>query len=179
MQINVSVEDIKSIDLSTPVETRYLYDADGEREECEVTLGHLVADRVTAALRQDDSWGGVKKRFLDIRDEEIRAAVQPIVAEALAGPIQKTNGYGEPTGTATSIRELIMEEASALLTKPADSYGRGRETVLQQFVRKEISVAFTKELAAVVAEEKAKVVAAVRAKAADLIADAVKQGVGR
>lgn len=179
MQINVTVADIESVDLTTPIETRTRYDEDGDREEYEVTLGHLVASKVTAQLSKDDSWGGIKKRFLDIRDEEIRKAVAPIVEEAITGPIQKTNNYGEPTGQTTTVRELVMKEASALLTKSADSYGRGSETVLQKFVREQIAAAFTKELAAVVAEEKAKVVAAVRAKAADLIADAVKQGIGR
>lgn len=179
MQINVKVEDIESVDLATPIETRYRYDEDGDRESYEVTIGHLVADKVFAALKKDDNWGGVHRKFLEIRDEEIRKAVQPIVTEAIAGPIQKTNNYGEPTGQSTTVRELVMAEASALLTRSADSYGRGSETVLQKFVREQIAAAFTKELAAVVAEEKAKVVAAVRAKAAELIADAVKQGVGR
>lgn len=179
MNINVTVEDIESVDLATTIETRSRYDSDGEREDYEVTVGHLVAEMVTKKLSKDDSWGGVKKRFLTIRDEQIRKAVEPIVAEAISGPIQKTNSYGEPTGKTTSIRELVMAEATALLTKSSDSYSRSGETVLQKFVREQIAAAFTKELAAVVADEKAKVVAAVRAKAADLIAEAVKQGVGR
>jgi hypothetical protein len=179
MQINITVEGVDQVDLATPIETRSRYDEDGDRETYEVTIGHLIADRVTAGLKKDDSWGGIKKRFLDIRDEEIRKAVEPIVTEAISGPIQKTNTYGEPTGGTTSIRELIMAEASKLLTKSADSYNRSSETMLAKFVREQIAAAFTKELAAVVAEEKAKVVAAVRAKAADLIAEAVKQGVGR
>lgn len=180
MQINVTVEGVEPIDMATPIETRTRYDADGDREEYDVTIGHLVAGKVFAELKKDERWGGIKGRFLEIRDEEIRKAVEPIVAEAIAGPVQQTNLYGEPTGKTTSIRELIVAEASKLLTKSADNYNRGQgETVLQKFVREQIAVAFTKELAAVVAKEKEKVVAAVRAKAADLIADAVKQGVGR
>lgn len=180
MQINVTVEDIESVDLATPIETHSRYDADGEREDYQVTIGHLIAEMVTKKLSKDDSWGGIKKRFLDIRDEEIREAVKPIVTEAIGAPIQKTNTYGEATGPATSIRELIIAEATNLLgRKVDDGYRSNGETVLQKFVREQITAAFAKELAGVVAEEKAKVVAAVRAKAADLIADAVKQGIGR
>lgn len=180
MQINVTVADIESVDLTTVVGERTRYDLDLEENVSEdVTIGDEVAKRITAKLTKADEYPGLRKRFLDIRDDEIRKAVEPIVAEAIAGPIQKTNVYGEPNGQTTSIRELIMAEANSLLTKSADSYNRGSETVLGKYVREQIAAAFVKELAAVVADEKAKVVAAVRAKAADLIAEAVKQGVGR
>jgi hypothetical protein len=179
VQINVTVEDIESIDLTTPIETRRRYNDDTEEyEEREVTIGHLVANQVTAHLTRDDNWGGIKRKFLEIRNEEIRKAVEPLVTEAISGPITKTNVYGEPSGETTTIRELIMAEAKTLLTKSADQYNRNSETVLQKVVREQISAAFTKELAAVLAEEKAKVVAAVRAKGAELIAEAVKQGLG-
>jgi hypothetical protein len=180
MDINVTVDGLDRIDLTTVIAQRVRYDEDGERDvTSDVTLGERVAALVAAKLTKDDEYPGLRKRYLDIRTEVIREMVTPIVAEAISGPIQKTNVYGEPTGATTSIRELIIAEASALLTKSADHYGRGSETVLQKFVREQIAATFTKELAAVVAKEKEKVVAAVRAKAADLIADAVKQGVGR
>ena len=70
-----------------------------------------------------------------------------------------------------------MAEAKKLFTERAD-YGRG-STLAQRIVAEAIGSAFTRELAAAIADEKAKVVAAVRAKAAELIADAVKQGVGK
>jgi hypothetical protein len=176
MQVNVTVEDIESVDLATVVETRSRYDSVGEREDYEVTIGHLIAEKVTQLLAKDDSWGGVKRRFLEIREEGIREAVQPLIAEALTGAIQKTNNYGEPTGQTTSMRELVMVEAQKIVSKPIDSYGRG-ETFLQKLVREEIGRVFAGELSKVMAAEKEKVVAAVRAKAADLIAEAVKQGV--
>lgn len=181
MNINVTVDGIDGIDLNTVIGERARYDHDIEESVTEgVTLGDEVAKRVTAKLTKDEEYPGLRKRFLTIRDEEIRKAVEPIIAEAISGPIQKTNVYGEPTGQSTTLRELIMAETQRLTTaKAGDSYSRGNETVLAKFVREQIAAAFTKELAAVVAEEKAKVVAAVRAKAADLIAEAVKQGVGR
>lgn len=180
MNINVTVADIDGIDLTTVVGERTRYDHDLEESVSQdVTLGDEVAKRITARLTKDDEYPGLRKRFLDIRDEEIRKAIEPIVTEAISGEIHKTNTYGEPTGQTTTIRELIMAEAKAYVTKSADSYNRGGETVLQKWVREQIATAFAKELATVMAEEKAKVVAAVRTKAADLIAEAVKQGIGR
>lgn len=180
MNINVTV-DTEGIDLTTVVGERSRYDHNLEESVTqEVTLGDEVAKRITARLTKDEAYPGLRQRFLTIRDEEIRKALEPIVTDAIAGPIQKTNNYGEPSGGTTTLRELIMAEAQRLATaKVGDGYRGSNETVLAKFVREQIAAAFTKELAAVVAEEKAKVVAAVRAKAADLIAEAVKQGVGR
>jgi hypothetical protein len=180
MEITVKV-DTTGIDLTTVIGERSRYDHDIEEGVSEdVTLGDEVAKRITAKLTKDEEYPGLRKRFLAIRDEEIRKALEPVIVAAISGPIQKTNNYGEPSGGTTTLRELIMDEAQRLATaKVSDGYRSSSETVLAKFVREQIAAAFTKELAAVVAEEKAKVVAAVRAKAADLIAEAVKQGVGR
>lgn len=180
LQINVTVDAIDGIDLTTVIGERSRYDHDLEESVPEdVTLGDEVARRITARLARDEEYPGLRKRFLSIRDEEIRKAVEPIVQSAIAEPITLTNTYGQPTGGTTTLTELIMAEAKSYISKSADSYNRSGETVLQKWVREQIAAAFAKELAAVLADEKAKVVAAVRAKAADLIAEAVKQGVGR
>ena len=54
-----------------------------------------------------------------------------------------------------------------------------QSSALQEIIRTEVDRALTAELKVVVDAEQAKVVAAVRAKAAELIAQAVKEGVGR
>ncbi len=180
MEINVTVEGIDGIDMKTVIgETRAWDDEHDAYRTKELTIGEVVAARVTAELTKDESYPGLRKQFLAIRDEEIREAVKPIVEQVILAPVQRTNEYGEATGETTTLRALVVAETKKVLALKADSYGRGSETVLQKFVRDEISAAFKKELAEVLAEEKAKVVAAVRAKAADLIADAVKQGIGR
>ena len=178
MNINVTVEDLGDIDLTTVVGERSRYDHDIEESvTVEVTLGDEVAKRLTAKLTKDDQWDGLRKRFLAIRDEEIREAVKPLVAEAITAAIEQTNGFGERTGKSTTMRELVMAEAKKVFTERAD-YGRG-STLAQRIVADAVGAAFNRELAAAIADEKAKVVAAVRAKAADLIAAAVKEGVGR
>lgn len=179
MQINVTVEGLDAIDLTAQVgeEIRDYDDETGEYNLRGKTLGDIVAEKLTKQLTAEKFYGDLQKRFTTIRDEEIRKAVEPVVAEAITGAIALTNGYGERSGQTTTMRELVMAEAKKLFTERSD-YGRG-STLAQRILAEEIGRAFQAELATVIKAEKEKVVAAVRAKAADLIADAVKQGVGR
>lgn len=180
MDINVTVDGLDGIDLTTVIAQRVRYDEDGERDvTTDVTLGERVAALVAAKLTKDNEYPGLRKRYLDIRTEVIRELVTPIVAEAISGPIQKTNHYGEPTSGTTTLRELIMTEVSTVINQKADRHSSSGQTMLQRNISQAVKTILEKELAEVVAAEKAKVVAAVRAKAADLIADAVKQGIGR
>jgi len=182
MQINVSVGDLEAIDLSSDIGTE-IRDYDHETGAVETrgkTLGDLVAEQITQKLVADDHYREMRKRYLKVRDEEIRAAVAPVVAEALAGPIQKTNSFGEPTGQQTTMRELIMAETQRLVSKGTDSgYSNRRKTFLQELIEKETGRLFAAELSAVMAAEKEKVVAAVRSAGAELLAEAVKKGIGR
>lgn len=169
MEINVSVEnvDLKSV----------IGDVWGERD---TTLADAVVDRIVADLKSDeyDLYSGIRQRIKTIRDEEIRAQIAPIIAEAVAKPVQKTDGWGTPNGEPTSLTALIVAEAREQLRKPVDQYNN-RQTMVQKLIADEVNKALSRELMAVVGDEKEKVVAAVRAKAAELIADAVKHGIGR
>jgi len=181
MQINVTVEGLDGIDLNTVVGDEIAY-YNPETEETEYrprTIADIVADRLTKRITEDGRWGEARQQFATIRDEEIRKAVKPIVAEALAGPIRKTNSYGEPTGAATTMRELIIAEVGKALHEPLDKYNRSGPTFLHKAVADTVRTMLDAELKAVFDAEKAKIVAAVKDKAADLIADAVRQGVGR
>lgn len=165
------------LNITTPqLELSTIVDRDYEGNE--VTLADKICKSAVSRLAKDASWNGLTVRVHRIRDEEIRRQVGEIVAEAISADVRRTNSFGEPTGDAKTLREVIVEEARAALTKPVDPYDRGRGTLLQKIIREEIGAAFRKELVEVVAEERAKVVAAVRAQAADLIARAVVEGVG-
>ena len=177
MNINVSVD---NIDLTSVVGDVRQYDDDRDEYVTEGrTLGDLVAEKVAKSVRESDAYPGLKKRVADIREEEIRALVAPDIEAAMTEPIRKTNHYGKVTGQTTTMRELILDEAQKFMAKPADTYNRDRGTVLQKWVRDAVETTIKTELAEVLKDEKAKVVAAVRAKAADLIAQAVKEGIGR
>lgn len=174
MNINVDVTDIS---LDSQVGTHRVYDGEGGYDSAPLTLGEAVADRIAERLTKDDRYPTLRDEVLQLRKEEVLRRLEPIVTEAINRPVQRTNTFGDVVGGPTSLTDLIVKEARDYLSK-SDGYSN-RETVLQKTVREAVDKAIKKELAAVVAEEKEKVVAAVRAKAAELIAEAVKQGVGR
>lgn len=178
MQITVNLD---TLDLSTVIGEKRVYDHDCDEPHGEpMTLGDAVvrelAKRLWASVGSD-ALSEVRQRAAQIRNEEIRARVAPIVQAAVDEPIQQTNSFGEPNGKPTTLRELIAAEARAQLGTRSD-YGRGPR-VVDKLVADAVSAEIKKELAEAIKEEKAKVVAAVRAKAADLIAQAVREGVGR
>lgn len=176
MEIIVQVN-TEGIDLSTPVGEHVVRVGEDDWSREPQTLGDAVAERIAADLKRDESYRPLQQRVLELRDAEIREQVKPVVAEAVAASVQPTNSYGQPTGAPVTLTDVIVKEAREFLAKRGD-YGRG-PTLVQTIVATEVDKAIRKELAEAIADEKAKVVAAVRAKAAELIADAVKQGIGR
>lgn len=175
MQINVTVTE--PLDLTAVIGTGY--DDDGDRAD--ITLGDRIAEIAARNLAKDDTyWRPLKDRVTEMRTTLIRELVQAELAVAMEAEVQRTNALGEPIGPATTLRELIVAEAKKWFTeKHSNDYGRTHYTNAQSVVAAEVNKAIKAELAAAIAEEKAKVVAAIQAKAAELIADAVKQGVGR
>lgn len=142
------------------------------------TLGEAIVAKAAANLTQDGEYGEVmqslRRRIAKIRDDEIRDLVRAELAKAMAEPVTQTNSYGESIGQPTALRALIVDAATKFFSERGD-YGRGA-TQAQKLVAQEVQTALTKELREVMAEEKAKVVAVVQAKAAELLAEAVKQG---
>lgn len=174
MNITVNVD---QVDLTTTIGEHTVDYGDGDYSREPRTLGDAVAEQVARDLQKDDAYRSLRKRFIDLRDEEIREQIRPIVAKAITDPVQKTNGYGQPVGEPVSLTELIVGEVRTLLSK-RDGYDRSTPTFVQKIIRDEVGRTLTAELQQVIADEKAKVVAAVRAQAAELIADAVKKGIG-
>ncbi|MEV5944827.1 hypothetical protein [Streptomyces sp. NPDC051994] len=145
MNIEIKVDDIT---LSTIVGDVVSFDEDGDPyTEGHRTVGDLVAAQIVERLVKDDQWKRLREQVLDIRKEEIRAAVRPSIDEAIARPIYKTNGYGERTGQETTLAELISDEARKQLAEPVDRYRTEKGTVLQQAIRAEVKKAFETEIA--------------------------------
>ena len=107
-----------------------VWDEDGEPSWENVDLIHLVADRLAQHYRSD-----LQKTVLDSVTTVIREQVTAIVESTIRGEVRLTNGYGEATGKVTTLRERIVEEATAKLNSkvsPRDgSYDRysGRESI--------------------------------------------------
>jgi hypothetical protein len=168
MDIEVTV-DVDKIDLNTVMH-------EGDDYERSETLADIIADKAMERLVKSAGWKSVEDRVSEIRDGEIRSRVAALVEEAMKEPTQRTDGWGNPKGPQTTLREMVMEAATTVMQ--ARSGGYGSETVAQKIVREEVSTAFRKELAEAIAAEKAKVVALVRAEAARLITGSITAGIG-
>lgn len=175
MQINVTVE---GVDLTSVIGEHAEYDSDGEYIGGNgVTIADKVAQHLARDLMKDDSYRTLKQRVMDLRDEEIRAQLKPIVEAAITGSIQRTNSYGHPVGEPTTLHDIILAEVNTYLTaNVGGSYNKPTTTRIKSFVAEAVETVIRKEMATVIAEEKAAVVAVVRSKTAELLAEAVKQG---
>jgi hypothetical protein len=149
-----------------------LHEYDGEQ----TTVGDQVAFAIMQKLVSDrDVYPLLRKRVSQIRDEEIRAAVTPLITETLTRPFRQTNGYGEAAGPETTLSALIVAEAKALMTKPADAYSRSGQTVLGKIVAEEVSRAFKTVVADEVKRAKAEVAAQIGAMVAESVAAGMRK----
>lgn len=183
MQINVNVEGLDAVDLTTVIgdEIAYYNPETEETEHRPRSLGDIVAeklaDKIYAKYAHEDLYA-LREVVQKERVAMIRERLAPEVEQALTGGIQKTNSYGEPTGGATTMRELVIAEVTQVINGKSDRYSK-TPPLLATVVNREVTTLLQRELAEIYAKEKEKVVAAVRAQAADLIAEAVKKGLGR
>jgi hypothetical protein len=173
MEITVNVD---SIDLGDYIDTHL--DEDGDRVPGG-TLGDAVVRQLVNTFSRSDTYRGLAERVRTIRDEEIRAAIAPAIAEAVSAPIQSTNRYGEKTGEQTTLRELIADEARRYLTQPADNNYRNQGTRLQIAVREAVDGAFSEEIAAEVKQARDAVTTQLGTTVAVLVTDAVKQALAK
>ena len=102
MNITVQVDEV-TLDTAVREATEYDEDADGFRQP--PTVGHLVAAQIVDRLIRTDGWQSFSSAVLQVRTDLIREAVRPLLAEAIAAPVQKTNSYGEPVGGTVTLRE--------------------------------------------------------------------------
>ena len=168
---------ITGLTLDTVIGNRYDEDYEGGDRRPQ-TLADAIIEHAVEELWKRPEASDIVRRVAQIRDEVIRERVNAEVEAALTGPFTKTNAYGEPTGQTTTLREEIARIAAQAVNTGGNSYSR-EQTAAEKVIRSEVNVALDRELKEVVKQEKDKVVAAVRAKAADLIAQAVREGIGR
>lgn len=144
-----------------------------------VTFGEHVA--VLAArelLRGDrDLVGEFRRRAAKIADDEIREAFRPLIEEALTQAVQPTDGFGTPKGPAKTLREVLVEHATAELRQKRDRGGIGRkqQTLVEEFVAQEVDSVLRRELQEAVKEAKAEVLVAVREQAATVISETIER----
>lgn len=181
MEIKV---DITGLDLNTVVGSTYSVGSSGGPDPEPVyspepqTLGDVVVDQIVAKLaREDSAWRGLTATVAAERTDEIRRQLTPIVTEAINGPIQRTNAYGEPmSGVPTTLREMIVQEVQRVVTANNDRYGKGN--LLQEVIKTEVERAMRSELQALIVAEKAKVIEAIQAEGAAFMTNTIKAAIG-
>lgn len=153
MKITINVDEVS---LTSAIEATYgqgvEHGSDGSPEPGDYyvnghrTLGDLVAAQMLVKLTTDERYHDLRRRITEIRDEEIRAAVRPLVLAAIQNPSPQTNAFGEPTGATVGLRELIVKEARETL-KRGNDYGRG-PSMLSMEIEKAVKAAFLDVIAA-------------------------------
>lgn len=180
------------LDLDTIVGESYRQVSEDDYTHAPVTLGDAVIER-TARMLLDrivgrgasdtnrDAYRTVVDRAREVIEERVAAAVDPVIAEMLSdGVVQRTDSFGKPIGAPVTIRDLVIEHATAACTRtPQAGHGRraGSATVLDQAVEECTERILRGELAEVVAIAKASVVGELKTNTAAVLADAIAKGV--
>lgn len=174
MNIEIKVDDIT---LDTIVGDVVGFDEDGDAYQTgQRTVASMVAEQIVTRLVADNRYTSLRDQVMEIRKEEIRAAVRPAIDEALAKPIYKTNAYGERTGSETTLAEIIADEARKQIAEPVDRYHHDKGTVLQQTVRAEVQKAFKAEIADAVKQVREQVAGELSSTLATQLTEAVAAG---
>lgn len=176
------VEITLTLDLDAHLSKHIGYDEDGEpiqqAIELEDVLIGLVANKLVDRLvSQRGNWdGAVRERVNQVRDEVIVERITPLIDDALAAAVQPTNRFGEPSGEPTTLRSVIVQEATAWLTKPTgDSFTRSAKTNVAKLIADEVDRALGRELKTALDQAKADVTAAVKAKGAEVLAQTITE----
>jgi hypothetical protein len=179
MEIKVIVPEIT---LATVVGDVVSYDEDGDAlvEVGVETVGDKVAKIISKNVMQAPEYTDLKAKVSQIREEEIRAALKPIIEEALQAPIRKTNSWGDPTGQETTLRDIILDEAKrAWATDRNNSYSSNRETTdIRTAIREEVRKHINGEVAKAVKEAQNAALKAVGDLASAPVVDAVRKALG-
>lgn len=136
------------------------YNDDTDEYEPGGGLVEMVANLLANKLKST-----VRDQVAEAVQQQVRDQVRDIVAEVISGEVKVTNGFGEPTGKVTTLRERIVKEAQEALNRKVNSngsyagaYDRDATTLTMHIARTAAKEALNKELkeaaAAAVAEVK-------------------------
>jgi hypothetical protein len=143
-------------------------------DDTERTLGDKIAEDIVARIAHGPYWETITTRVEKAREEMIRAALAPIVAEAMENPTVRTDFMGEPTGGIRTMREVILEHTRDFLNAPADDRDRRNGTVLENYIRSQLITAVQAEITTAVTEVRDRVLAEIGENIPDLVGTAVR-----
>ena len=163
--------------LDTEVGTTYRQTGEDDYAHEPVTLLDAIvaatASKLATMITKEDSYKSHRAVVQEQLKEEIRARIIPLVDEAFAGPIKQVNRYGEPMGTATTMRELVIAAVqSHMQLQGRDNYNK---TAFSMALTECTQAVVAKELAAEVAAAKLKIRQSLTQAAAAVIAQQLEQ----
>jgi hypothetical protein len=137
------------------------------------TLSEVILDRAAAQIVRQLSKDDITRRIQQVRDDEIREVVKPMIADTIGLEVQLTDTYGAPQGPPMPLREVIVKKATEQFVVRKDGFSSSRKTPLEEYISSEIERVFRRELNEAMAEARAQVLAAVREEGAQLITQTI------
>lgn len=179
MSNTIHVELDVDLDRHLAGQTTYDHDGDigtGPTTLEDVILAEVVRTVVQRVVSDRDLYRTLALRIGGIRDETIRAQVEPLVQAALVQSIQPTNHLGEATGEPVTLAERITADATAYLTKTSSrDYNTPGKTPIQKWVDDAVNHTVTAELKNALEDGKAEVKAALRTQGAQLLTETIER----
>lgn len=155
------------------LDTNVGYDYDDEP----ISLGDKVIARLVSNLTAKFE-AQAQKQLNAALAVAIEAKATELVDAAIEQPFQKTNTWGEPTGAATSLRELIDAKIKEFLVARVDSYPRnGNQAYIQNLVGNKVAAELEKEFKESIQQGKEQLLAAVKNRAAEVISESMRRAV--
>lgn len=138
---------------------------------------YTYRDRVTAAVA-DRIRDEISKDVREAVKEVVREQVADIVKETLTAGVQLTNGFGEGTGPATTLRDMIAKQATDWMKKPSTSrYSDNNQdkNTLDYYLKTEVSRALSGDLNKTLDEARKALKAKIATEGAALLTETIKR----
>lgn len=171
-----------ALDVSFPLDQRISEDPEGRPITLIEAIVRDAGNQLFKAVTHDEQYPTLRKRVLEIRDEEIRERIREQIEEAWHKTLQPTDEFGHPTGEPTTLERLIREKADkSLQVRGKDRRGSfsHERSVMEDVLASEVERTVRKELEGELKQAKEQVMQAVRDEGADLLRKAVEQSVRR
>jgi hypothetical protein len=137
----------------------------------------IVQEAARRVLGQRDLTEEVRRRVRQITDDQISAAVKPLIDAALSEGFQPTDSFGSPRGEPTTLRDMVVKEVRYGLeaSKQVGYSGRNQQTLLQEIIGREVERVVREDLKQAMDEARKQVRAAVEQKGAEMLAQTIER----
>lgn len=164
-----------SLDL-TDVLRQYKYDE--EVNTVEAILLDMAAKQLLNRTLDNEAKHQLAVRVREIRDLNILEQIQPLVAEAIAQSVQRTDGYGKPVGEPVTIADEVVRVATEHLRSGGTPHSGRSKTVIQSLIESEVERVISREFKASLDAGKAELSAALKERGAQVLSETIVRMAG-